>query len=74
MKKLTTSEYNKLKLDHEEGSKVNDYSRMIMSGDKNDLAMRKYLRDNNLCQHKNVRENLEGGRFDECRDCGKIWG
>lgn len=26
------------------------------------------------CEHKNVRENLQGGRFDECLDCGKIWG
>ena len=26
------------------------------------------------CEHKNVRENLGGGRFDECIDCGKRWG
>lgn len=26
------------------------------------------------CEHKNVRENLDGGRFDECKDCGKRWG
>lgn len=27
-----------------------------------------------VCEHKNVRENIAGGRFDECLDCGKIWG
>lgn len=26
------------------------------------------------CPHKNVKENISGGRFDECLDCGKIWG
>lgn len=26
------------------------------------------------CPHKRVRENLSGGRFDECLDCGKTWG
>lgn len=27
-----------------------------------------------VCEHKNVRENIAGGRFDECMDCGKTWG
>lgn len=26
------------------------------------------------CPHNNVIENLDGGRFDKCKDCGKIWG
>lgn len=26
------------------------------------------------CKHINIRENLSGGRFDECLDCGKRWG
>lgn len=71
---MTQEEYDKLKLDHEEGCKTNDYSKMIMVGDENHFAMRKYLRDNNLCSHKNIYENLGGTRIDECKDCGKTWG
>jgi hypothetical protein len=26
------------------------------------------------CEHKRIRENISGGRFDECLDCGKRWG
>ena len=27
-----------------------------------------------VCEHKRIRENISGGRFDECLDCGKTWG
>jgi len=27
-----------------------------------------------VCEHKRISENIAGGRFDECLDCGKIWG
>jgi hypothetical protein len=27
-----------------------------------------------VCEHKRIRENIAGGRFDECLDCGKTWG
>lgn len=45
-------------------------------------AMEEYALQNNnkkpddkiKCKHKNVRENISGGRFDECLDCGKKWG
>lgn len=26
------------------------------------------------CNHLRVEENLSGGRFDRCLDCGKTWG
>lgn len=26
------------------------------------------------CSHLRVEENLSGGRFDRCLDCGKTWG
>jgi len=26
------------------------------------------------CRHLRVEENLSGGRFDRCLDCGKTWG
>lgn len=27
-----------------------------------------------VCEHKRIRENIAGGRYDECLDCGKTWG
>jgi hypothetical protein len=73
MSKLTKEEYNKLQKDHEEGCKTNDYSKMIMMGDKNDLAMKQYIRDNDLCKHPRI-EEIQGGQIERCRDCGKTWG
>lgn len=73
MKKLTKKEYNKLKKQHEEGCKNNDYSKMIMMGDENDLAMKRYIRDNDLCKHSSI-EEIQGGQIERCRQCGKEWG
>ena len=72
--KLTKKKFEQLQKEHEEGCKNKDYSKIIMSGDENDLSMKQYIRDNDLCKHQNIRENISGGRFDECMDCGKTWG
>ena len=70
MKNLTKKQYEQLQKDHEEGCKINDYSKMIMGGDEKDQAMKKYLRDNKLCKH-DIREE---GRIDVCRICGERLG
>lgn len=74
MRKISKEEYEKFQKDHEEGCKVNDYSRMIMMGDEKDLLMRQYLRDNNLCKHPTEYMDVEqGGQIETCRICGKTW-
>lgn len=73
MENLTQEQFDKLQKDHEEGSKNNDYSKMIMMGDANDLAMKKYIRDNNLCKHGSI-EEIQGGQIERCRQCGQEWG
>ena len=73
MKNITKEQYEHLEKQHEEGCKNNDYSKMIMSGDENDLAMKRYIRDNNLCKHHSVNE-YQGGQVEICSDCGKQWG
>lgn len=72
MKKLTKNKFDQLKKDHEEGCGTNDYSKMIMSGDEKDIAMKEYIRDNNLCKHESIEEIL-GGQIERCRQCGKEW-
>lgn len=70
---MKKEEYEKIIADHIEGCKNSDYSKMIMSGDEKDLACKKYLRDNDLCNHDIV-EQIGGQRLDICRKCGKTWG
>jgi DNA-directed RNA polymerase subunit RPC12/RpoP len=73
MESLTKQEFEQLQKDHEIGCKTNDYSKMIMSGDSKDLAMKKYIRDNDLCKHGSI-EEIQGGQVERCRQCGKEWG
>ena len=73
MKKLTKKQFEQLQKDHEEGSRNNDYSKMIMSGDEKDEAMKQYIRDNDLCKHGSI-EEIQGGQIERCRQCGKQWG
>lgn len=73
MKKLTKKQFEQLQKDHEEGSRNNDYSKMIMSGDEKDEAMKQYIRDNDLCKHRSI-EEIQGGQIERCRQCGKQWG
>lgn len=73
IKILTEQEYNDLQKRHEEGCRNNDYSKMIMMGDENDLAMKKYIRENNLCSHPYV-DVQQGGQYERCTKCGKEWG
>lgn len=73
MKKLTKKQFEQLQKDHEEGCKTNDYSKMIMSGDEKDKAMKQYIRDNDLCKHSSI-EEIQGGQIERCRQCGKQWG
>jgi len=73
MKKLTKKQFEQLQKDHEEGSRNNDYSKMIMSGDEKDEAMKQYIRDNDLCKHSSI-EEIQGGQIERCRQCGKQWG
>lgn len=70
MKKLTKKQYEHLLKEHEEGCKNNDYSKMRMMGDEKDLAIKQYIRDNNLCKHSRV-EEIQGGQIERCLDCGK---
>ena len=71
MKILSKAEYEQLVKQQELASKNNDYSKMIMSGDDNDIAMKKYYRDH-LCEHKSIRSE-QGGQIDICNLCGKTW-
>ncbi len=73
MKTLTKQEYEALQKQHEEGCKNNDYSKMIMMGDENDQAMKKYVRDNKLCKHSRIEES-QGGQCERCLDCDETWG
>lgn len=73
MEKLTKEQYEKLQKDHEEGCKTSDYSKMIMMGDAKDLAIKQYIRDNDLCKHSRI-EEIQGGQIEKCRDCDKTWG
>lgn len=73
MEKLTKEKFEKLQKDHEEGCKNNDYSKMIMSDDEKDLAMKEYIRLNNLCAHSSIVE-IQGGQIEKCRKCGQEWG
>jgi hypothetical protein len=73
MKKLTKKAFEQLQKDHEEGCKNQDYSKMIMSGDEKDEAMKQYIRDNDLCKHGSI-EEIQGGQIERCRQCGKQWG
>ena len=72
MKDLTKEEYDNLVKQHTEGCKTNDYSKMIMNSDANDIAMKKYIRDNDLCKH--TIEEIQGGQIERCLICGKEWG
>ena len=63
---ITKEQYEQYQKDHEEGCKTNDYSKMIMSGGEKDLAMRKYIKDNNLCKHESI-EEIQGGQIERCR-------
>jgi len=66
-------EYEKLKKQHEEACKINDYSNMIMMGDSNDEKMKEYLRESGECRHISI-EEIQGGQTERCRNCGKTWG
>ena len=69
---ITKEEYESLVAQQEKASKENDYSKMIMVGDKNDKAMKEYYAEN-ICKHGSVTE-LQGGQIEVCNYCGKQWG
>lgn len=69
---ITKEEYEALQLQHEEGCKTNDYSKMIMMGDDNHKKMKAYEREY-ICKHNNIISH-QGGQIDECINCGKTWG
>ena len=64
---ITKEEYNTLVEDQKIASRNNDYSTMIMMGDKKDLQMKEYFRSF-LCKHEDVGTN---GGGDYCKLCGK---
>ncbi len=68
-KKLNKKQYDKLTEQQRIASSANDYSKMIMGGDKNDIAMKEYFREN-ICKHLYVGTN---GGGDYCKSCGKTW-
>ena len=68
-KKLTEKQYKKLVEQQRVASLKNDYSKMIMVGDENYVAMKKYFQDN-ICTHSNVET---AGGIDCCKYCGKQW-
>ena len=72
MKKLNKKQYDKLVERQEKASKNNDYSKLIMAGDENDLAMKEFFK-NNICKHESI-EEVQGGQIEFCRLCGKTWG
>ena len=67
---ITKEEYEKLKSQHEEGCKNNDYSKMMI-GDENDKKIKLYERQ--FCKHSRIVSH-QGGQIDECLQCGKTWG
>lgn len=69
---ITEKEYLELKARHEEGSKHNDYSKMIMHGDDNWKKMNEYEQEH-VCKHTSI-EEIQGGQIEKCRQCGKTWG
>ena len=68
---ITKKEYTKLKKQHEEGCKENNYSKMIMMGSKEEKEMKEY--ESKFCKHNRI-EEIQGGQIERCRDCGKTWG
>lgn len=68
---ITRTEYETLKIRHEEGCKNNDYSKMIMMGDENHIKMKEYEQEF-ICKHTNIIEK-QGGQIEECLQCGKQW-
>lgn len=71
MKKKTISKkkYEALKKQIDEANKSNDYSKMIMMGSPEAIAMKQYEQDN-ICKHPNV--STSGG-MDYCTTCGKTF-
>lgn len=71
---ISKERYEELKSQHEEASRTNDYSKMIMVSDANSIAMREYYREN-ICSHPaEYIEERQGGQIEHCRLCDKKWG
>ena len=70
---ISKEQYEKMKSDHEEGCRLNDYSKMIMIGSDEDLLMKEYLRESGECKHTSI-EEIQGGQIERCRICNKTWG
>lgn len=66
---ITKTEYEALKEQNSQASRNNDYSKMIMMGDPNDLKMKEYERES-LCSHPSIQTF---GSTDRCSICGKEW-
>ena len=70
---ITKDEYEELIKQHEIGCKNNDYSKMIMMGDSNDIKIKKYESEF-VCKHPSEYIELINGRIERCRKCHKEWG
>lgn len=53
-------------------SKVKDKKMDVFMAERKNFTDFKYSQKD--CLHKNVVEELSGGRRDRCNDCGKTWG
>lgn len=69
---ITKKKYEALVERQKKASASNDYSKMIIDGDKNSLAMKEYFREK-ICKHTSVSSH-HGGQIDRCDSCGKEWG
>jgi len=69
---ISKKKYKKLKERHKKACEDNDYSKMIIIGDKNYKKLREYEAEF-ICKHLSVKE-IQGGQIEECISCGKRWG
>lgn len=74
MKTKTAQEILKPYIENVMGVKVVEDDNAIKAMEEYASQFKKPKKAKVVCQHKNIRENLQGGRFDECLDCGKTWG
>lgn len=70
---ISKEQYESMKAEHEEGCRLNDYSKMVMIGSEKDSLMREYLRESGECKHGYI-EEIQGGQIERCRICNKTWG
>lgn len=68
---ISKEEYDAIQLEHKEGCKTNDYSKMMMIGSDKWKKCREYEQEF-VCKHPLTKDE-QGGQIIECISCGKQW-